>query len=350
MLEINNSQPVLVTGATGYVAGWLVKTLLDNGLHVHAAVRNTSDDKVGYLQELADNSEGSIRFFKTDLLQEGSYDEAMEGCSVVYHTASPFFLDFKDAQKELVDPALIGTRNVLGSVNRAESVKRVVVTSSCASVYGDNVDAQDKPNKTLTEEHWNTSSTLNHNPYSYSKVMAERAAWEINKAQGRWQLVTINPSLVLGPGIKPTATSESFNIVKQMGDGTMKAGLPHVGFCTVDVRDLAEAHFQAGFNSRAKGRYIISGDNSSFLGIADALIDKYGKDYPIPRRKLPKFLIWLVGPMNGMSRKFVSNNVNYDLKVDNSKSQRDLGIRYRPLKETMETFFQQMIDNKVFDK
>ncbi|WED20539.1 aldehyde reductase [Vibrio sp. JC009] len=350
MLNLDKTRPVLVTGATGYVAGWLVKTLLDNGLHIHAAVRNPSPDRVGYLQELADNSEGEITFFKADLLTEGSYDEAMQGCEVVYHTASPFFLDFKDPQKELVDPALKGTCNVLGSANRTESVKRVVVTSSCAAIYGDNKDAQDKPNQTLTEEHWNRSSSLEHNPYSYSKTVAEQAAWEMQKAQNRWELVTINPSFVLGPGIKPAATSESFTIVKQMGDGTMKAGLPHIGFCTVDVRDLAEAHFQAGFNPKANGRYIISGADSSFLGIAETLLDKYGDRYPIPRRRLPKFLIWLVGPMNGMSRKFVSNNVNYDLKADNSKSKRELGIIYRPLKETMEDFFQQLIDNRVFEK
>ena len=72
------------------------------------------------------------------------------------------------------------------------------------------------PNQELTEDLWNTSSSLEHQPYSFSKTVAEKEAWEINKAQDRWELVTINPSFVLGPGINPFGTSESFAIMKQI--------------------------------------------------------------------------------------------------------------------------------------
>ena len=86
----DTSSPVMVTGATGYIAGWIVKGLLEQGLTVHAPVRSPEDPKkVGYLQEIADNSDGEIKFFKADLLEDGSYDEAMQGCSIVFHTASP---------------------------------------------------------------------------------------------------------------------------------------------------------------------------------------------------------------------------------------------------------------------
>ena len=87
----DTSAPVLVTGATGYVAGWLVSRLLDEGFTVHAAVRDPSNtEKTGPLQKLADAKPGTIRFFKADLLELGSYAEAMEGCALVFHTASPF--------------------------------------------------------------------------------------------------------------------------------------------------------------------------------------------------------------------------------------------------------------------
>jgi dihydroflavonol-4-reductase len=348
MTKIDKNKPVMITGATGYVAGWIVKKLLDEGLNVHAPVRDPENvEKLQYLNKIAENAPGTIKFFKADLLDEGSYAEALAGCQIVFHTASPFKIDVVDPQKELIDPAKLGTRNVLEEVNRTESVKRVVLTSSCAAIYGDNADLQKTPNGIFTEDIWNTSSSLEHTPYSYSKTLAEKEAWKINEKQTRWELVTVNPTLVIGPGINPHATSESFNLIKQFGDGTMKAGAARVGFGVVDVRDLAEAHFKAAFTPEAQGRYIVSGHNTDFPGMAEALLDKFGNDYPIPRKVMPKWLVWLVAPMvnKAMTRKWVSRNVNLPWKGDNSKGVRDLGIQYRPMKESMIDFFQQMIDS-----
>ncbi len=353
MVNIDKNAPVMVTGATGYVAGWIVKRLLEEGLTVHAPVRNPGNsEKLKYLNAIADQTPGEIKYFKADLLDKGSYAEAMAGCSVVFHTASPFKIDVTDPQKELVDPAKLGTRNVLEQANRTPTVKRIVLTSSCAAIYGDNIDLEKTPNGVFTEDIWNTSSSLKHGAYSYSKTVAEQEAWKINKAQDQWDLVVINPSLVLGPGINPFGTSESFNMVKQMGDGTMKSGAPKFGMGTVDVRDLAEAHLKAAFLPQAKGRHIISGNNSDILSIAMTLLPKYGDKYPIPRTAAPKWLVWLLAPFlgGGMTRKVVSKNINVPWKADNSKSIRELGINYRPLRETMNDMFQQMIDNGYFKK
>ncbi len=91
MTAIDQSKPVMVTGANGYVASWVVKKLLDEGITVHAAVRDPENDaKIGHLKDAATNSKGEIKFFKGDLLTPGSYKAAMEGCELVYHTASPF--------------------------------------------------------------------------------------------------------------------------------------------------------------------------------------------------------------------------------------------------------------------
>lgn len=129
MKIIDKTKPVMLTGATGYVAGWIVKKLLDEGMTVHAAVRDPENlNKLKYLDKLAANSIGAIKYFKSDLLEQGSYKKAMEGCELVFHTASPFTLSVKDAQKQLVDPALKGTENVLETVNETASVKRVVLT------------------------------------------------------------------------------------------------------------------------------------------------------------------------------------------------------------------------------
>lgn len=351
-LAVDTSKPVLVTGATGYVAGWIVKRLLEEGVTVHATVRNPQDQgKVKHLSELAAQSPGTLRLFKADLLDQGSFAEAMAGCSIVFHTASPFTLAIRDPQKELVDPALLGTRNVLETASRTASVKRVVLTSSCAAIYGDNADVGAAPGGVLTEAVWNTSSSLGHAPYSYSKTVAEREAWEIARRQASWELVVINPSLVIGPAVNPHGTSESFNIIRQMGDGRMKAGVPDLGLGAVDVRDLAEAHLRAAYLPKAGGRNIISGHNTSLLGIARALLPKF-EAYPVPRRNLPNWLVWLVAPLvdKSMTRKFISRNVGFVWRADSGKSVRDLGMAYRPLETSIRDMFQQMIDNGLIPK
>jgi dihydroflavonol-4-reductase len=349
-MNIDTTKPVMVTGATGYVAGRLVERLLSEGLTVHAAVRTPNNtDKLKYLNAIAEKSKGTIKYFKADLLNDGSYLEAMKGCEVVFHTASPFSLNIKDAQKELIDPALKGTRNVLETANKTPSVKTVVVTSSCAAIYGDSIDVLKMPNKELSEEVWNTTSSLTHQPYSYSKTLAEKEAWKIAEAQTQWKLVTINPSFVLGPGINPFGTSETFTIMKQLSDGTMKMGAPDMEIGVVDVRDLAEAHFRAGYKPEAHGRNIISGKDSSFLEIAGILNKAFPK-YPFPKNTIPKFLIWLIAPAIGMTRAMVSKNVGYAWSANNSKSKKELGMTYRPLKETLVDFFKQLEEAGVIKK
>ncbi|QFT67366.1 short chain dehydrogenase [Labrenzia sp. THAF35] len=352
MTSFSTDAPVLVTGATGYVAGWLVKELLDAGITVHAAVRDPDrNDKVAHLQEIAAGSPGTLRFFRADLLEEGSYAEAMAGCAIVFHTASPFTTSVKDPQRELIEPAVKGTRSVLETATRTASVKRVVVTSSCAAIYTDAIDCLKAPGGKLTEEVWNTTASLEYQPYSYSKTLAEQEAWKNARAQDRFKLVTVNPSLVIGPALNAGPTSESFNIVRQMGDGTMKRGAPKLGLGVVDVRDLARAHMEAGFREEAEGRHIISGHDTNILELGKALIEKYGERYPVPRQSLPKWIVWLVGPIvGGISRKFVTNNVDVKWRADNSKSKRALGVTYRPMKTSMEEMFQQMIDTGAFGK
>jgi len=351
MKQIDKTKSVMVSGANGYVASWLVKRLLDEGLTVHAAVRNPdAKNKVGHLEKVATNSKGKIKFFKTDLLGQGSYKEAMKGCELVFHTASPFTSNFNDPQKDLIDPAVKGTQNVLETASITPSVKRVVVTSSCAAIYTDAIDCQKAPNGTLTEDIWNTTASLDYQPYSYSKTLAEKKAWEIEKSQSQWDLVVINPALVMGPPLNPNSiTSESFSLLKQLGDGSMKMGAPKIGIGLVDVRDLAEAHFKAGYTASAHGRYITAGHCTNFLEMGLVLLSKFGSKYPLPKKALPKWLVMIVGPMIDklLTRKFIRNNVNIAWKADNSKIKNELGITFRPMKETMEDSFQVLVDEKI---
>ena len=208
MKIIDKTKPVLVTGATGYVAGWIAKKLLDEGITVHAAVRHPENKaKLEHLDKIAETSSGSIKYFKADLMVDGSYAEAMEGCELVFHTASPFTLDVEDPQKQLIEPAVNGTRNVLAQANKTSSVKRIVDTSSCAAIYCDAIDTVNAPNGKITEAIWNSTASLKYQPYAYSKTLAEKEAWKISQTQSQWDLVVINPSFVMGPALNASAAT-----------------------------------------------------------------------------------------------------------------------------------------------
>ena len=178
MIQIDKTKPIMVTGATGYVAGWLVKKLLEEGCTIHAPIRNKEKlEKHAHLDIIAAENSGQIKYFEADLLVPGSYDKAAEGCELVFHTASPFPSNYDNPQTDLIDPAVKGTANVLESVNKTSTVKKVVLTSSCAAIYTDAIDTGNAPGGVLTEDVWNTSASLDYQPYSLSKTLAEKKAW-----------------------------------------------------------------------------------------------------------------------------------------------------------------------------
>ncbi len=352
MREIDRSQPVLVTGASGFIASWIVKFLLEEGLTVHGTVRDASrTGKVAHLTGIAGKTPGTLRFFEADLLQERSFRKAMEGCELVIHTASPFFVQgVKDAQRELIDPALQGTRNVLRSANEVESVKRIVLTSSVAAIYGDNIEIQDKPGGRFSEKDWNASSDLQHQPYSYSKTLAEKEAWAMAEEQTRWDLVAINPAFVLGPTLSGRTDSTSTDFVRSLVNGQFKTGAPELFFGIADVRDVAQAHLKAGFRPQASGRHIVSNEELSVPDMAALLREEFDGRYPIPKNKLPKFLLYLFGPFQGFSWKYVSRNVGIPIRFDNSYGKEDLGLEYRPVKETLVDQVRQLEEKGLIGK
>lgn len=352
MVQIDKSKPVLVTGASGYVAGWIIYKLLEQGITVHATVRNKNQtDKIQHLLDAQAKLGGKLEFFNADLLKNGSFAEAMQGCELVFHTASPFTSNYKDPQKELIDPALLGTKNVLVQANSIPSVKRIVLTSSCAAIYSDSADLAKTKTGAFTEEDWNTTSSLEHIPYSYSKTLAEQEAWRIAGMQTGWDLVVINPSFVLGPPLNPlTATSESIALMQQFTNRSLSFGVPNIEMGAVDVRDLAAAHISAGYTPEAKGRNIISGKNTSFLEMGQLLKAMFPERVKFRASYLPKWLLGLVGSMvnPALTKRFVKQNVGWPWKADNTKGIRELGASYRPLDETLRDMFTVLIDSKRF--
>lgn len=341
---MDKTKPIFVTGGTGYIGSWVVKNLLEDGYTVNLTVRDkTRKEKYEHLQKIADASEGVLTLFEADLLVDGSYKAAMQDCEVVFHMASPFLIHgIKDPQKQLVDPALKGTSNILNTVNETETVKRVVLTSSVVSIYGDAVDAEKVPGGIFTESVWNTTSTIKSKPYPYSKVMAEIEAWKINEEQSRWDMLVINPGFVMGPSLTSNSDSASIGFMLDMVNGKNKMGVPVLEFGMVDVRDIAKAHINGAKLEKANGRNILVNTSITMLEFADILREKYGKTYPLPKSLLPKFMLYLVGWTQGISWDFVSKNVGYPLKFDNSKSKKELGMDYIPIEKTLVDHLEQL--------
>lgn len=343
MPAADKTKPVLVTGASGYIASWIVRFLLEEGHEVHATVRDKNKpEKVAHLNEIASQEAGNLRLFEADLLKPGSFAEAMAGCSLVLHTASPFQVDAKDPQRSLIDPALEGTRNVLATAKATPGVSRVVLTSSVAAIYGDAVELENAPDQTFTEAQWNESSSAGHQPYSYSKTIAEREAWTIAGTQSQWDLVVINPSFVMGPALSKRTDGTSTRFMQSLANGQFKAGAPDLHFGVVDVREVARAHLLAGFLSEAEGRHIVSASEHSILEMGAMLREAFGDRYPFPKRLLPNFLLYLFGPSQGFSWKFLRRNLGYPLRFNNRKSRAGLELKYRPVAETLRAHLQQL--------
>ncbi len=337
MTTIDQRQPVLITGAGGYLASWIVKYLLEAGYHVRATVRNKNDfKKIGHLLDIRPGEGGILELFEADLTRPGDFNKAMRGCEVVFHTASPFLIGkVKDPQKQLVDPALEGVRNVLYSAAETPTMKRVVLTSSVVAMYCDAREILDKPSKKFNEEDWNRIADLQYEPYAFSKTIAEKTAWALMHEQKQWDLVSLNPAFIFGPPVGNRADGASVATLQRALSGEMRIGAPDLAFGIVDVRDVAQAHILAAFNPEASGRYLLSKQSMSFLELANEIDAAFPGKYKLPNKVLPKWLVVLLAPVLRLSKRYLRNNLGYRPEFDNTRSTSLLGLSYRPVRETI---------------
>ncbi|KAI3433229.1 Epimerase domain-containing protein [Psidium guajava] len=261
-----------VTGGTGFIAAYLVKTLLENGHTVRTTVRDPGDDgKVGFLMELTGAKE-RLTIMKADLTVEGSFDAAVHGVDGVFHTASPVLVPYDDnVGANLIDPCINGALNVLKSCSRASSVKRVVLTSSCSTIrYHDDVQQF----SSLNESHWSdTEYCKRHNLwYAYAKTIAEKEAWKLAEQYGI-DLVVVNPSIVVGPLLTPQPTSTLLWILAIVKGSLGEYPNMTVGFVHID--DVVAAHTLAMEEKRASGRLICSSSVAHWSQIIEMLRAKY---------------------------------------------------------------------------
>lgn len=328
------NKPICVTGASGFIASYVSRELLDNGYTVRATVRGlTKGNKYEYLTSLPGAAE-RLELMQAELLTEGSYDEAIAGCEYVIHTACPYVLDVKDPQHDLVDPALKGTLNVLQACGKSGSVKKVVLTSSVAAVFDEPISGH-----VYTEKDWNETSSLTRNPYFYSKTLAERSAWDyIEKENPAFELVVVNPSMVIGPSLVPSLNTSN-QILRDVLAGTYPM-IMSISWGFVDVRDVAHAHILAMENEKAKGRYLCTGETLSMSEVVSILREAGYSNYKLPKMKMTGkvgnvMVKILVSTQPKGVRTFIRTHVGRGVEYNNLKIRQELGISFRSVKESI---------------
>ena len=329
---MKSNKPVCVTGASGFIAAHIVRELLERGYRVRGTIRK-SPENYPFLLALPGAAE-RLELVEADLLAAGSYDRIVEGCDYVMHTASPYTINVKNPQTDLVDPAVNGTETILESCLKSGSVKRVIFTSSIAAIT-------DEPDSTkvFTEKDWNTMSSLERNPYHYSKTLAELAAWDfIMKKKPPFDLVVINPFMVIGPSIGPSLNTSN-QIIRDIMMGVYP-GIMDLNWGLVDVRDVATAHILAMETDAASGRYLCSAEamhmrelvallkSAGFDGYALPKIDLSGKAGSV----LMKMLSFTQPRDTGM---YIRTTIGRTMHYDNSKIRRELQLFFMDVKKSI---------------
>ncbi|MGK8522488.1 SDR family oxidoreductase [Nocardia asteroides] len=325
------STRVTVTGATGFVAGHVIAELLEHGYAVRATVRDLTDTgKRAHLAELARRTGGELEFAQADLNGNDGWVSAVAGSAGVLHVASPFPTTPPDDERELIDTAVEGTLRVLRACAAAGTVRRVVLTSSIAAIASGHTD-----DAVRTEADW---TVIERSPaYQKSKTLAERAAWDFVAtlpAGERFELVVLNPGMVLGP-LLSAATSTSHEPVRRLLNRDVP-GAPRVGWAPVDVRDLAVAHRLALETQAAAGnRYICAGEHLWMADMARILAGEYGpRGFEVPTRQLPNWVVRSVALFDKGVR-LTLPTLGRTESLSAEKARRELGWTMRPVRESV---------------
>lgn len=281
---------VLVTGGSGFIGSHAILQLLAAGYRVRTTVRSLSreGDVRAMLRTGGAEHAEQLTFVAADLMSDGGWPAAVSGCEYVLHIASPFPSNVPKDENELIVPAREGALRVLQAARDA-GVKRVVLTSSFAAIgYG-----QPPRAAPFTEEDWTDPTKPDVMPYTKSKTLAERAAWDFVEREGAGlELAVVNPVGVFGPVLGPDYAT-SILLVQKLMDGALP-GVPRMSFGVVDVRDVADLHLRAMTHPAAKGeRFLaVAGDFLWIREIARILKERLGDAAKrVPTRQLPDWLV-----------------------------------------------------------
>ncbi|CAL4975125.1 unnamed protein product [Urochloa decumbens] len=286
---------VVVTGASGFLGSWLVMKLLQAGYTVRATVRDpTNVTKTKPLLDLPGATE-RLSIWKADLAEDGSFDEAIKGCTGVFHVATPMDFESKDPerhhlcgllvlaslQNEVIKPTVEGMLSIMRACKEAGTVRRVVFTSSAGTV---NIEERQRP--VYDHDNWSDVDFCRRVKmtgwmYFVSKSLAEKAAMAYAAEHGL-DLISIIPTLVVGPFLSaamPPSLVTALALVT--GNEAHYSILKQVQFVHLD--DLCDAEIFLFEHPAAAGRYVCSSHDATIHGLAAMLRERY-PEYAVPER------------------------------------------------------------------
>ena len=336
---------VLLTGASGYIGKHIALQLLNQGYSVRASVRSLSkSDEVrnAVLPHLIDKTklDSRLTFVELDLEKDAGWDAALKGVDVLMHTASPFPIASPKDENELIRPAVDGTLRALKAAHNA-GVHRVILTSSMAALYGCDLPAgKSEYDETLWTD---VSHPIGRVPYTKSKTLAEKAAWDyVKNFAPKIALTTINPVLVLGAPLDKNFGS-SISVVERILKGKDPM-LPDIRFAIVDVKDVALMHVAAITNDATKGeRLLASSETYSFVQIAKVLKSIYPKG-KVKTTQAPSPLIKFLSLFDA-EIKAVLPLLGKPMAISGAKAKRVLGISFIPVQVTLRDSADYLVKN-----
>ena len=237
---------VAVTGAAGFVGGWVVHDLLERGYRVRACVRDNGDaSKVGFLRRMNAHASGRLTLHSADLDVEGCFDDVFRGCDGVAHVSHVSTYDDAEYVRRTCE-------HVIGSIDRARSVRRVVLTSSVAAVISEADITELVRRPVLDEDRSPDESNPKRTPergqgYSIGKVIAQHAFSDAAERSGSWDAITVCPGDNVGPILSKHHEGGGpwQHLVERMLQGRceiFQGTGPYRPWMTVDVRDDAACH------------------------------------------------------------------------------------------------------------
>ena len=337
------SGTVLVTGGSGYIAGYLIRQLVSEGWTVHTTVRSLA--KEAAVRELLKVDNSRLKFFAADLMADAGWAEATAGCSHVAHVASPLPTGIPKDANELIAPARDGVLRALRAA-KAAGVQRFVMTSSVAAIsYG-----RGRGVHHFTEADWTDLSKPGISPYIQSKTVAERAARDWMAAEGgAMAFCSICPSVVLGP-VWSGDYSASVSVVKMLLNGRMGA-CPDIGFGVVDVRDVADLHVRALKAPNMAGeRFIASGRFMKIREVADILRAQLGEQASkVTTRNVPDWVVRLGALFNPLA-KAVVGELGSVRNQSAEHAKKVLGWATRPVEQSIVDTARSLLDQGLIKR
>ncbi|MEL6959006.1 MAG: aldehyde reductase [Pseudomonadota bacterium] len=315
---------VFVTGASGFIAKHILRELFEKGYEVRASIR--SEKRKGELEELFPGK--PLEFAYLDLEKDDGWMEAMAGCDVLMHTASPFPRGEPKDPQDLIRPAVEGTLRAMKAA-KAAGINRVILTSSCAAIYKQADKPKDAPSD---ESNWTTPNTPPVSAYEASKTLAERSAWDFVAENPDMILTTINPGAVYGPPMD-SRYGTSLELIEQLMTGKLPFA-PPIALVCVDVRDVAMMHVTAIDNEAAFGERFAANAGTTKLIDTARILKSYDSSLKTPTREAPGWLIKMLAPFMA-DAKLVASSLGMNLDVNASKAERVLGFTYIPVKDAI---------------